>query len=100
MGGIDNYGADDLYNMEDVWNEKAYDTKIPKKVIKRCLTISPIVFSFVISEIKRIHSRQQHVKFVRQLAIRMEWVLLQRVLRKQSRKYSKRIRASKVRLRH
>lgn len=34
MGGIDNYGADDLYNMEDVWNEKAYDTKIPKKVIR------------------------------------------------------------------
>lgn len=32
MGGFDNYGADDLYNMEDVWNEKAYDTKLPKKV--------------------------------------------------------------------
>ena len=22
MGGLDNFGADDLYNMEDVWNEK------------------------------------------------------------------------------
>lgn len=22
MGGLDNYGADDLYNMEDVWNDK------------------------------------------------------------------------------
>lgn len=22
MGGVDNYGADDLYNMEDVWNDK------------------------------------------------------------------------------
>lgn len=22
MGGLDNYGADDLYNMDDVWNEK------------------------------------------------------------------------------
>lgn len=27
MGGLDNYGADDLYNMEDVWNDKP-----PKKV--------------------------------------------------------------------
>lgn len=32
MSGIDNYGADDLYNMEDVWDEKAYDAKLPKKV--------------------------------------------------------------------
>ncbi|XP_031337691.1 mucin-5AC-like [Photinus pyralis] len=31
MGGIDNYGADDLYNMEDVWNDKPYETKLPKK---------------------------------------------------------------------
>lgn len=31
MGGIDNYGAEDLYNMEDVWNERGYD-KLPKKV--------------------------------------------------------------------
>lgn len=28
MGGFENYGADDLYNMEDVWNEKPF-----KKVI-------------------------------------------------------------------
>lgn len=33
MGGLDNYGADDLYNMEDVWNDKTYDMKPPKKVI-------------------------------------------------------------------
>lgn len=32
MGGIDNYGAEDLYNMEDVWNERGYDPKLPKKV--------------------------------------------------------------------
>lgn len=32
MGGIDNYGAEDLYNMEDVWNDKGYDTKPAKKV--------------------------------------------------------------------
>lgn len=32
MGGIDNYGAEDLYNMEDVWNERGYDTKPAKKV--------------------------------------------------------------------
>ncbi|KAF5308399.1 hypothetical protein FQR65_LT06220 [Abscondita terminalis] len=31
MGGIDNYGAEDLYNMEDVWNDKPYETKLPKK---------------------------------------------------------------------
>lgn len=29
MGGFENYGADDLYNMEDVWNEKPF-----KKVIQ------------------------------------------------------------------
>lgn len=29
MGGLDNYGADDLYNMDDVWNEKPV-----KKVIE------------------------------------------------------------------
>jgi hypothetical protein len=22
MGGLDNYAADDLYNMDDVWNDK------------------------------------------------------------------------------
>lgn len=32
MGGIDNYGAEDLYNMEDVWNERGYDPKLSKKV--------------------------------------------------------------------
>lgn len=32
MGGFDNYGADDLYNMEDVWNERSYDQKPQKKV--------------------------------------------------------------------
>lgn len=34
MGGFDNFGAEDLYNMEDVWNDRGYDQK-PKKV--RCL---------------------------------------------------------------
>lgn len=24
MGGFENYAADDLYNMEDVWNEKPF----------------------------------------------------------------------------
>lgn len=32
MGGFDNYGAEDLYNMEDVWNERSYETKPQKKV--------------------------------------------------------------------
>ncbi|KAG5896150.1 hypothetical protein JTB14_015853 [Gonioctena quinquepunctata] len=31
MGGLDNYGADDLYNMEDVWNEREYEQKPRKK---------------------------------------------------------------------
>lgn len=33
MGGLDNYGAEDLYNMEDVWNDRQYDMKPPKKVM-------------------------------------------------------------------
>jgi len=32
LSGLDNFGADDLYGMEDVWNDnKGYD-KLPKKV--------------------------------------------------------------------
>ncbi|XP_060524656.1 uncharacterized protein LOC132701041 [Cylas formicarius] len=31
MGGFDNFGADDFYNMEDVWNENAYEHKPHKK---------------------------------------------------------------------
>lgn len=31
MGGIDNFGAEDIYNMEDVWNERGYEAKLPKK---------------------------------------------------------------------
>lgn len=34
MGGLDNYGADDLYNMEDVWNDRGYEPKLAKKVRK------------------------------------------------------------------
>lgn len=30
MGGIDNYGAEDFYNLDD-WNDRAFETK-PKKV--------------------------------------------------------------------
>lgn len=26
--GFENYGADDLYNMEDVWNEKPFKNKV------------------------------------------------------------------------
>lgn len=38
MGGIDNYGAEDLYNMEDVWNDRPYDNmKLPKKVQKNVM---------------------------------------------------------------
>lgn len=33
IGGFDNYGADDLYGMDDVWNDRGYD-KPPKKVKK------------------------------------------------------------------
>ncbi|XP_008198760.1 mucin-2 [Tribolium castaneum] len=31
MGGFDNYGADDLYNMEDVWNDRGFEPKLAKK---------------------------------------------------------------------
>ncbi|XP_074038860.1 uncharacterized protein isoform X2 [Leptinotarsa decemlineata] len=31
MGGLDNYGADDLYNMDDAWNDREYEQKPPKK---------------------------------------------------------------------
>ncbi|KRT81637.1 hypothetical protein AMK59_6040 [Oryctes borbonicus] len=30
MGGVDNYGAEDVYNMDDVWDDRAFETK-PKK---------------------------------------------------------------------
>jgi hypothetical protein len=36
MSGLDNYGADDLYNMEDVWNDKPSKKVIlysPSKVV-------------------------------------------------------------------
>lgn len=32
MGGMDNYGADDFYNMEDVWSDNHYEQKPQKKV--------------------------------------------------------------------
>lgn len=32
MGGLDNYGADDLYNMDDVWNEKPVKKVISYRV--------------------------------------------------------------------
>ncbi|XP_066260459.1 uncharacterized protein [Euwallacea similis] len=31
MGGFDNYGADDFYNMEDVWSDNHYEQKPQKK---------------------------------------------------------------------
>lgn len=31
LAGLDNYGADDLYGMDDVWDDKGYQ-KPPKKV--------------------------------------------------------------------
>ncbi|KAF7278995.1 hypothetical protein GWI33_007722 [Rhynchophorus ferrugineus] len=31
MGGYDNYGTDDFYNMDDVWDNKAYENKLHKK---------------------------------------------------------------------
>lgn len=33
MGGFENYGAEDLYNMEDVWNDRGYDPKLPSKKV-------------------------------------------------------------------
>jgi len=34
-GGLDNYGADDLYNMDDVWNDKQMDKTFDRKPTKR-----------------------------------------------------------------
>lgn len=45
-GGIDNYAADDLYNMEDVWNEKVYDAKLPKKVKDNSLNLMLSIYSY------------------------------------------------------
>lgn len=45
MGGFENYGADDLYNMEDVWNEKPF-----KKVIR--FSIDEIIKRFSYCVIK------------------------------------------------
>lgn len=33
MVGFDNYGAEDLYGMDDVWNDRAYEKPPTKKVI-------------------------------------------------------------------
>lgn len=41
MGGLDNCGADDLYNMEDVWNDK------PAKKV-RLFPLSEVVTYFLI----------------------------------------------------
>ena len=44
-GGIENYGADDLYNMDDVWNdrqlERTFDRK-PTKVKPRITLTLPV----------------------------------------------------------
>jgi len=33
-GGVDNYGADDLYNMDDVWNDKQFEKTFDRKPTK------------------------------------------------------------------
>lgn len=33
-GGLDNYGADDLYNMDDVWNDRQMDKTFDRKPTK------------------------------------------------------------------
>lgn len=35
MGGTDNYGADDMYNIDDTWDERRQDVK-PKVKVKIC----------------------------------------------------------------
>lgn len=83
MGGFDNFGANDLYSMEDVWNERSYDQKLPPKVAIDdhvfVLTFNSMFLCFfccVDAEIKRIFTWEQYVEFVRQLAIGMERLLL------------------------
>jgi len=38
-GGVDNYGADDLYNMDDVWNDKQFEKTFDRKPTKVWLMI-------------------------------------------------------------
>ncbi|KAL1116310.1 hypothetical protein AAG570_005805, partial [Ranatra chinensis] len=45
MGGLDNFGADDLYNMEDVWNEKPVKKVSKSGSRSRVVCESSAVFS-------------------------------------------------------
>lgn len=35
MGGLDNYGADDAYNLEDTWDDRRQDLKPKVKVMTK-----------------------------------------------------------------
>lgn len=59
MGGLENYGAEDLYNMEDTWDERRQDLKPKVKVSLRqfrcyCVTNFDFFPAFL-----HLRSRQQ-----------------------------------------
>lgn len=46
-GGVDNYGADDLYNMDDVWNDKQMnDRTFDRRPTKVCILNFYLHFEF------------------------------------------------------
>lgn len=69
MGGADNYGVDDFYNIDDPWN----DTKQPIKpkvsnVTKTCLAADGNVVLFL-AALHQLHAWKQQLKHLRQLAL-------------------------------
>lgn len=62
IGGFDNYGADDLYGMDDVWNDRGYE-KPPKKVKAIAKGLQNPLFTFH-SPAKFISSSCTDVSFI------------------------------------
>lgn len=60
MGGLENYGAEDLYNMEDTWDERRQDLKPKVKVSLHQFTKLDCVTNFdFFSAFLHLRSRQQ-----------------------------------------
>lgn len=68
MGGADNYGVDDFYNIDDPWN----DTKQPikPKVSKVMASFAAATNAFLLlTALYQLHAWQQQLKHLRQLAL-------------------------------
>lgn len=56
MGGLENYGAEDLYNLEDTWDERRQDLKPKAKVPTIIMFVNRIkLISFLSSASQRPH---------------------------------------------